>query len=227
MFLSDKQKLILDVFKKSNLADKFYWTGGTLLSFYYLKHRYSSDMDFFSEKEFHFDLLLPFLSELKKIAGADIEEHKIFDRWEFIVIDKNKDKTRIDFVYYNHEKKRLKPLIKYSGMLIDSLDDIAANKTMAYFDRNEPKDLFDLYVLLTKGKYQVNKLLQLVEMKFGVKFNEFMFWSESAKSLKLLDTLSPLYIQKTDAEKKKLKEDISEFFLNTGSDFLEKQIRSS
>jgi len=35
-------------------------------------------------------------------------------------------------------------------VLVDSLEDIAANKIMALFDRNDPKDLVDLYFFLTK-----------------------------------------------------------------------------
>ena len=46
MILTPQQETILDIFAGSGLSEKFYWTGGTLLSHYYLKHRYSYDLDF-------------------------------------------------------------------------------------------------------------------------------------------------------------------------------------
>ena len=48
---TQEQKLIFDQIKNNQyLTDNFYFTGGTALSYFYLNHRYSEDMDFFSEK---------------------------------------------------------------------------------------------------------------------------------------------------------------------------------
>ena len=43
------------VVKEPYLLRRFYWTGGTALSEFYLRHRESYDVDLFSEKEIHFD----------------------------------------------------------------------------------------------------------------------------------------------------------------------------
>lgn len=223
MILTDSQKKVLDLFRKSDLVDKFYWTGGTLLAFYYLQHRLSLDLDLFSEIPFSFEELTPFLILLKKKLKTPISEHKIYDRWEFVI--EKPEITRVEFVFYNHQKKRLELLKRFQGLLIDTLPDIAANKVMAYFDRNEPKDLFDLYFLLTREKYSVQLLLKLVEQKFGATFSEFMFWSEAAKSLKMLRTLQPLMVEKTKIEKEKLIKKISQFFLQKGSEYLNKQLK--
>jgi predicted nucleotidyltransferase component of viral defense system len=48
--LNKTQKAVLDIFSKSDLSKKFYFTGGTALAFFYLKHRRSDDLDFFTEK---------------------------------------------------------------------------------------------------------------------------------------------------------------------------------
>lgn len=97
---------------------------------------------------------------------------------------------RLEFVFYNFPA--LKPRKKWEGISIDSLDDIAANKTMAFFDRNDAKDLFDIYFLINKENFTPQKLLKLAEDKFGVKFSESNFWSESFKSFKKLGNLMPL-----------------------------------
>lgn len=220
MNLTPTQQTILSVLKDSGLSRTFYWTGGTLLSVHHFHHRYSYDLDFFSEKPFSFEFLTPFLWLLKqRLGGTEIQSHKIYDRWEFII--EKPEQTRLEFVYYNHEKKRLKPLQKYLGISIDSLDDIAANKLMAYFDRNEPKDLYDVYFLITKGNFKVTKLIDLVKRKFGVTFSEFSFWSESAKSLELLVSLKPLIPQE---EEKNMLPTVKQFFLSQGKLFLDKTL---
>ncbi len=64
--LNSLQKQVLDLFSKSSLKNTFYWTGGTLLSFVYLKHRISNDLDFFSDKPFGYNQIIGFIKELKK-----------------------------------------------------------------------------------------------------------------------------------------------------------------
>lgn len=152
MKLTRDHEAVLTTLAKDEIAKQFYWTGGTLLAHYYLHHRTSFDLDFFSDTAFSREDLAPFLTEVKNALHADsLVERKIYDRWEFVLADRD-PVLRFEFVLYNHGKKRLAPLGTYRGLLIDSLQDIAANKVMAYLDRNEPKDVFDVYVLLKKRK---------------------------------------------------------------------------
>jgi len=51
--LTSRQVSFLEkVGQNRSLAENFYLTGGTALAAFYLAHRYSEDLDFFSEKEF-------------------------------------------------------------------------------------------------------------------------------------------------------------------------------
>lgn len=150
-----------------------------------------------------------------------LEPVKINDRWEFII--SKPEKLRFEFVFYNHGKKRLSPLLTYQGILIDSLADISANKIMALFDRNEPKDLFDVYTLFIQKKYKIADLLDLTEKKFGVKFSEFSFWSECTKPFPLLNSLKPFLLPK-DISNKYLLDTIKEYFLSQGKDYLVEKI---
>lgn len=218
--LNKNQKILIELFSKTSLVKKFYLTGGTALSTFYLHHRLSVDLDFFSDKPFSYEELTVFLGEVKeKFKLEEISAVKIFDRWQFAT--QSKEPVKMEFVYFNHEKKRLKPLEKRENIFVDSLDDIAANKTLAYFDRNEPKDLFDLYFLINKGVFTVARLLFLVKDKFGIKFSEFSFWSESTKSLKLLSSLEPFIIENNpkDVIKK-----VKHFFLEEGKKYLIKNL---
>lgn len=213
------QKKILALFSKSILKNNFYWTGGTLLSFLYLHHRKSKDLDFFSDKPFRYEGVIRFVESLKKsLRITEIEQKKIFDRWEFFIY--NKDKSRLEFVLYEHPK--IKPRKKWQGITIDSLEDIATNKVMALFDRNDPKDLVDLYFLLVKKKYKIKQLLKWVNKKFGVELGESLFWSECCKELENLDDISPLLITKTEEQKKEVIEEIKEYFTSHSVNYLQK-----
>jgi len=219
MILTATHEVILSILAKSDLKDRFYWTGGTLLSHYYLHHRKSFDLDFFTEKPFEHDELLPFISSVKKALDIDhFEETKVYDRWEYVI--PTDPITRFEFVYYNHEKKRLRPLLTYRGLLIDNITDMAANKVMAYLDRNQPKDLLDVYTLLSEGKFTLIKLLRLVEQKFGERIPEFLFWSESGKSLKRLEDLRPYLLESDPRKQDEFLKDVKYFFLDQGKDFL-------
>lgn len=50
--LKDWQKTAIEYVFAQQDAAGFYLTGGTALSAYYLNHRISDDLDFFSEQEF-------------------------------------------------------------------------------------------------------------------------------------------------------------------------------
>lgn len=222
--LTPTQSVIFKAIKATELVKTFYWTGGTLLSYHFLHHRKSFDLDFFTEKPFSYDEFIPFTRELQShLSIVKLSEKKIADRWEFL-IDTGKDQTRCEFVYYNGDKKRLNPCTWFDGIMIDSLPDLAANKTMAYVDRNEVKDLLDVYTLLTHKKFTVQDLLAMVEKKFGASFSEFTFWSESAKSIKNLDSMR-VYLFETDPIKQEefLKR-VKFFFLDKGKDFLTKHL---
>ena len=129
-----------------------------------------------------------------------------------------KNPLRIEFVYYSHDKKTIKKRVKFLGVYIDSLEDIAANKIISLMDRNEPKDLFDIYYLLTQKKYTPDKLLLLCKKKFDIKFTQNLFWSECLKSLPLLTTLKPLILKKN---KDLLIRKIQDYFKSESNTYLQ------
>lgn len=112
MKLTPGQKKAISLLASSPLKQKFYWTGGMLLSYHYLKHRYSLDLDFFSESKFAFEEINPFIQNLKKREGfKKVSARRLGNRWDFLF--ENKKILRIEFVYYNHEKKTLKKEVSF------------------------------------------------------------------------------------------------------------------
>lgn len=218
--LTPAQKKAIILLSSSNLKDTFYWTGGTLLAVYYFHHRISLDLDFFSEKKFSFEDIHWFVQTLKKEADfKTVSYEKIYDRYEFFF--ENKESLRIEFVYYNGEKQTLKSRKKFMGIYIDSLEDIAANKTIALLDRNEAKDLFDMYFILTKGKFSARKVLNLTKKKFGISISEDMFWSKCLTTLPKIKSVKPIILE----EKENLMKNIELFFKKNSRNFLNKMFR--
>lgn len=220
--LSKEQEKAIQLLAGSELKNKFYWTGGTLLAYRYLSHRKSEDLDFFTDEQFSFDEVNRWVQEFKELVGfSKVGSRKIHDRWEFLF--ENKSPFRIEFVYYNKDKKVLGAKGEIFGVKIDSLEDIAANKLVSFFDRNEPKDIFDIYFLITKSNFTPIKLIGLAFKKFGVEFDEASFWSESFKGLKLLFQIKPLMLG-SEKDKEKLLEKIQNYFREESNKFLKRRL---
>lgn len=215
------QKTVLEKLAHSKLREKFYWTGGTALTHFYLRHRLSNDIDLFSDQPFRYEEIFPLILEIKSaLAVKKVEEKRIFDRWEFLLHLKDRTELRAEFVLYEFPK--LKPRKKWSGIFVDSLDDMAANKTMAMIDRTEPKDAFDIYFILKKKYFSPEQLLKNIQRKFGVKFSLSTFWSESLKDAAAFDKLFPL-LDGSRAEREKLVKEITAYYEKKAAQFLKIQ----
>ena len=220
--LSPLQKQVLEAFAASSLHETFYWTGGTLLSAVYLHHRASQDLDFFSDKPFSHDDVIGFVRALKTRLNLEhIEEKKIHDRWEFFL--HNNEELRLEFVHYDHPsvgKRGTK-----NGVTVDSLDDIAANKLMALVDRDEPKDVVDLYFLFTKAGYTPSKLIRFVETKFGVRLSESLVWSEALKVMRNLGVLKPLLLNESEQGGEQVLGEIKKYFNQKSKELLDRSLQ--
>jgi len=215
--LNKLQEKTLELFATSGLKEKFYWAGGTALAAVYLGHRFSEDLDFFSDNKFSFDDVKDFAEDIKSTFHlSNIESRKIYDRWEFLIT--NDEKVKIEFVWYEHKKLRERK--RWQGIMVDSLDDIAANKVMALFDRNDVKDLFDLYFLMIKRQYSVKRLLNLESKKFGLSLTSDSFWSECFKPLKDLENIRPFLLVNDRSAQDKLLKEIRDYFAEYSARYL-------
>jgi predicted nucleotidyltransferase component of viral defense system len=136
-------------------SDMFYLSGGTCLSRFYYQHRYSEDLDFFFDgyKHLHDDFEPSFRQILKRI--------KLNFRLELVM---NGEYFKRIFVY--HEQVPLKmefifESFKTAGhfqnvhsILLDSKQNITANKLTAIQSRKTLKDIVDLYFLLKEINFE-------------------------------------------------------------------------
>ena len=173
-----EQKIILDAITKTNyLQSSFYFTGGTALSNFYLSHRYSDDLDFFSENKFDNQVLLTLMDEWSSKYNFSFKSRFIEVVYIFNLVFKNKTELKVDFAYYPH--KRLERGKVIDNLEIDSLLDIAVNKILTVSQRSEVKDFVDLYFLLQK--FHVWDLITGVKVKFNVEIEPLLLGADFLK----------------------------------------------
>ena|SRR3989338_3753452 len=220
MALSRIQTAILEVLARSPLKNRFYWTGGTLLAEKYLHHRKSYDVDLFTDDPFQYEEIISLVQEVKKRVKLErVDEKKVHDRWEFFI--HNHREVRFEFVRYQFP--HLKPRQRWRGVLVDSLEDLAANKTMALVERHEPKDAVDVYFLITKAKLTPRRLLKLVDKKFGLPMDEDTFLGEALRAAKRLSEIQPMLNGSSRTQEKTL-EEIRSYFNDISAEFLRRRI---
>ena len=98
------QKLVFDEFSKDrNFCNTFYFGGGTALSVFYLQHRYSDDLDFFSEKELEPDTILKFINALSQKIGASA---KITKKESVMLFEfhKGSSSLKVDFISFPYKR---------------------------------------------------------------------------------------------------------------------------
>lgn len=163
--LTSQQKGFLQEFVKTELRNIFRLTGGTALSAFYLEHRLSEDLDFFSSEKIPFYLVEEFLKGFEFIG--DITYTKLFDRNIFNLSLKNTGTIKVEFTYY--PLKNLEDVFLIDNLQVDSLLDIIVNKLCAIADRFDAKDYVDLYTSLKEGNFSLKELMDLANKKCEIR----------------------------------------------------------
>lgn len=190
-----QKKFISLLAKNKSLKEKFYLTGGTALAAYYLYHRYSEDLDFFSLKEINLLSINVFLKNIKAAIGIKkIDFQQTFNRNIFFLHTKN-GILKVEFTYFPFEQIE-KPL-KKSGILVDSLIDIAANKTFTIFQSPRARDFVDLYCILQDyKKLSLSKLVKVARIKFDSPIDPIQLGLQLIKAKNIPDL--PKMLKKVD-----------------------------
>lgn len=162
--LSPAQVSFLEGFVQSDLNNIFRLTGGTALSAFYLEHRLSEDLDFFSSENIPFYLPERFLTSLDFVSR--ITHTKLFDRNIFNLSLKDGSILKTEFTFY--PLKNIEQPVGVEGLQVDSFLDIVVNKLCAIADRIEAKDYVDIYCALTEERLSLSDLLILAEKKCEV-----------------------------------------------------------
>ena len=169
--LTSHQQQILDKISKSTfLTSNFYFTGGTVLSEFYLKHRQSEDLDFFSESRFEFNLILQEINKWSKELNFTFtrELKEVVDI--YILTFRDKGVLKLDFGYYPYP--RVEKGGEYQGITVDSQFDIAINKLAATNQRSSVKDFVDLYFAMDEVGCDFEQLIKGMKEKYEMDFSK-------------------------------------------------------
>lgn len=155
----------LSEFGHSPLRDDFFLTGGTALAAFYLHHRYSVDLDFFTTNPAALSQVPVIMQDISARLNLDITFTRTLGTFlECFVRADNGERVEMDFA--QDTPYRLEPVRRHDelGILIDSSTDIACNKLSALFDRAEPKDFVDVY-FICQGLLPFEQLVILARQK--------------------------------------------------------------
>ncbi len=175
-----QDKVLSVIFEAEN---EFYLTGGTCLSRFYMEKRYSDDLDFFTNNSRRFSFAVKNIKQsLQKQFDLTIE----VESKDFIRLRVN-DLLQVDFV--NDIASRYKDVvITKDNYTIDNVENILSNKITAVIGRDNPKDIFDIYLIAKHYHVEWEDILQSAHEKAGFSNDELLVRLKSFPS-ELLETI--------------------------------------
>lgn len=179
------QRQILQILSKDKVfVNNFYLTGGTALSEFYLHHRLSEDLDFFSQVEVDKIWLNTISTKIAKEIKASKDIQESFNR-NLVFFKLNKQFIKTEFTYFPMSRIK-KSVIKY-GIPIDSELDIAVNKFFTIYQKPSARHFIDLFLLLKRGNYSWEQLKKLARIKFDTNIDPIQLGSQLVKAEDISD----------------------------------------
>lgn len=134
------QDKVLEALKNS--IGIFHLTGGTALGRFYLNHRYSEDLDLFTNKNPGFaDATHTIRTILRNEFNSSDDELILYQDFIRVWVP-GKEKLKVEMV--NDVAERWGNPLLCNDIPIDTVGNILANKLTAVVSRDEPKDVFDI-----------------------------------------------------------------------------------
>lgn len=168
------QVKLLKLFFLTPFAKPFFFTGGTALSAFYLAHRESQDLDFFSLQPFDSLALRTTMQEIANMTHSTLTMHIRSQTFNEILLENKKEGWRQKIDIVQEQPKHFGEITIVDTVPVDSLINIATNKILTVFGRLEPKDYIDLFVIFTKTKLSFEKMFKLAKQK-DLGLSEFYF----------------------------------------------------
>jgi len=163
-----RQQQLLEAIASSELAEQFYFGGGSALALFDLKHRLSLDLDFFTQDV----ISLETLEYVKHIINQTFPEVRIsyirhYARHIFTCTFTDNTYLELEFVQY--PAKRIYPCEqKVSQMEVEHHCDIFLDKLADLDMRDEIKDFVDVITYIEKHGVVWNEVIRVAEQKHGL-----------------------------------------------------------
>src|SRR3989344_3029730 len=199
-----KVKILTDAqekfFKKAGdndyIRQNFYLTGGTALAVFYLHHRYSEDLDFFSEKEVDILPIDVFVKEAGRVLQVqNIDYQSSYNRNLFFLTLKDKSTLKVEFTHFPFARIERGPT--QGGVTLDSILDIAVNKLFTIYQRVNARDYIDLYAICKNRGFTFDDLIKKARLKFDWHIDplqlgtQFLRSGEASDYPKMIERIKP------------------------------------
>ena len=174
----------------------FYLVGGTALALH-IGHRISVDFDLFSSDELSSQLL----------QGVK----RVFSRYPISVTYRAPDQLtlfihNIKTTFFHYPYPLIDRCIKYQGVPVATIQEIAAMKAFAIGKRLSYKDYVDWYFLLKERHVNLSEVIAHAKKKFSGDFNDRLFLGQ-------LVSFADIATQKIDFLQREVSRDTIENFL--------------
>ncbi len=164
----------------------WYLTGGTALSRFYTHHRFSDDLDFFTQETVIFPEVyrLTYAALARSFTGLQSDvDSKDFKR---IVIREDELTLKLDFVGDTTVRRDV-PIV-HGAWKIDSVRNIASNKICAVISRDEPRDVSDILAICRRYSFRWDTVIEEAQEKAAFTREELVYRCR-AFPVQLLDTV--------------------------------------
>lgn len=148
--LSQQTQKNLAILSKISFVNNYYLAGGTALSLHF-GHRFSNDLDFFSQKP---DKPQTIIANLKDVGELEVFQN---NAGTF-----NGQLNKVELSFFIYPYKTILPLVDYKNINVASVTDIACMKLDAISSRGTKRDFIDLYAICTRNN-EINSLLNAFE----------------------------------------------------------------
>ncbi len=160
-FLGKLYPFQLEVLRAINAAQRtFYLSGGTAASRGYLNHRFSEDLDLFVNDDDAFSTWVDRITiALGQQSGWKLVVLRKDERFSRLSLSSGDLPLRVELV--NDVPSHVGNIVEHPVLgRLDSAENILANKITAVIDRDEPKDLADIWGFCTKLGLSLNAAIE-------------------------------------------------------------------
>jgi len=199
--LTEKQELLISHLPEE-IHTNFYLTGGTALSAFYLGHRLSEDMDFFTDAEEKMAPIEFLTGIIKSLPSLDhVHFERLFDRRIFIATFKDSQILKVEFTSYPF--KSLEDRLMKGKLRVDSLLNIMTGKLFAMADRFDPKDFVDLHFALRRKDLELEKLIKMTGKRFDIGGLDFVIPERLLLAKRITPKDLPVMVKRIDLDEMK------------------------
>ena len=182
---ANQQSLLAAISKDPLLSKTFYLGGGTALAEYYLHHRLSEDLDFFTDSEFDpLGISIFFKGIQKQLNITKIEYQQSFHR-NFFFVSFGSDTIKTEFTYYPFPRIEKGSLV--NAIHIDSMLDIAVNKVFTIYQKPRSRDFIDLYLIIKETAWELPMLIKKTQEKFDTYIDLLQLGTQFLKVTEVVD----------------------------------------